>query len=105
MWEACEKASLLEKWINSSLKSCDSLSPTVHDLVETHTYNSSSKDYMLGNSPECLKPGLSLSDLKVNVDLISFLQWQQVEKTIVKVAMAMPNNVKQCHSVKWFSNR
>ena len=104
MWEVCENASLLEKGINSSLKSSDTLSPTAHDLVETHTYNLSSKDYMLGNSPECLKPGLSLSDLKADVDLISSWQWQQVEKTIVKVAMTMPNNVKQCHSVKWFSN-
>ena len=34
--EVCENASLLAKGINSSLKSSDILSPTTHDLVETH---------------------------------------------------------------------
>ena len=74
------KASLLAKGINSSLKSSDILSPGVHDLVETHTYDSSSKDCMLRNCPECLKPGLSLFDFKADIDLISFLQWQRVEE-------------------------
>ena len=40
--------------------------------------------------PECLKPGLSLSNFKADVDLISFLQWQRVEKRIVKVNQTMP---------------
>ena len=40
---------------------------------------------MVGNCLECLKPGLSLSDFKAGADLISFLQWQHVEKKIVKV--------------------
>ena len=54
--EVCENASPLAKGINSSLKS-PILSPTAHDLVETHTCDSSSKDCMLRNCPECLKPG------------------------------------------------
>ena len=44
---------------------------------------------MLGNWPECLKPWLLLSDFKADVDLISFLQWQRVEKKIVKVNQTM----------------
>ena len=46
----------------------------------------------LGNCLECLKPGLSssaLPDFKVDVDSISFLQWQQVEKKIVKFNQTM----------------
>ena len=50
------------------------VSSTAHDLVETHTCDSSSNDCMLLNCPECLKPGLSLCDFKADVDLISFLQ-------------------------------
>ena len=88
--EVCGNTSLLMKGINSSLKSSNILLPTAHDLVETHTCDLSSKDCMLGNYPECLKPGLSLSDFKADVDLISFLQWQQVEKKIVKVNQTMP---------------
>ena len=88
--EVCKNTSLLAKRINSSLKSSDILSPTARDLVETHLCASSSKDCMLGNCPECLKPGLSLSDFKVDADLISFLQWQQVEKKIAKVNQTMP---------------
>ena len=80
----CKNPSLFAKGINSSLKSSDILSPTAHNLVETHTCDSSSKVCMLGNCSECLKPGLSLSNFKADVDLISFLQWQQVEKKIVK---------------------
>ena len=86
--EVCENASLLAKGINSNLKSSDIL-PTAHDLVETHTCDSSSKDCMLGNCPECLKPGLLLSDFKADVDLISFLQWQRVEKKTAKVNQTM----------------
>ena len=85
LWEVCENASLLAKGINSSCKTSDILSPTAHDLVETHTCNSVSKDWMLRNCPECLKLGLSLSDFKADVGFISFLQWQRVEKKIVKV--------------------
>ena len=88
--EASEKASLLAKRINSSLESSNILSPTAHDLVETHTCGSSSKDCLLGNCLECLKPGLSISDFKAYVVLISFLQWQQVEKNIVIVNQTMP---------------
>ena len=88
--EVCEKSFLLAKGINSSLKSSDILSPTAHNLVETHICDSSSKDFMLGNCPECLKPGLSLSDFKGDVDLVSFLQWQWVEKKIAKVNQTMP---------------
>ena len=88
--EVCENASLLVKGTNSSLKSSDILSPTAHDLVETNTCDSSSKYCMLGNCLECLKSGLSLSDFKTDVDLISFLQWQWVEKQIVKVNQTMP---------------
>ena len=43
---------------------------------------------MLGNCPDYLKPGLSLSDFKSVVDLISFLQCQRAEKKIVKVNQA-----------------
>ena len=60
--EFCENTSLLAKGINSSLKSSDILSPTARDLVETHTCDSCSNDCMLGNCPECLKPGLWLSE-------------------------------------------
>ena len=42
--EVCENASLLAKGINSGCKSSDILSPTAHDLVKTHTYDSISKD-------------------------------------------------------------
>ena len=87
--EVCKNASLLARGINSSLKSSDILSPTAHDLVETHTCDSSSKDCLLGNCPECLKPGLSLSDFKADVDLISLLQRQRVEEKTVKVNNAM----------------
>ena len=51
--------------------------------------NSTSRDCMLGNCPDYLKPGLSLSDFKSVVDLISFLQCQRAEKKIVKVNQAM----------------
>ena len=87
--EVCKKASLLARGINSSLNSSDILLPTAHDLVETHTYDSSSKHCMLRNCPECLKPGLSLPNFNADVDLISFLQWQRVEKKIVKVTQRM----------------
>ena len=53
-----------------SLKSNDILLPNAGNLVETHTCYSSSKDYMLGNYQEYLKPGLSLSDFKADIDLI-----------------------------------
>ena len=76
--------------MNSRLKSSDILSPTAHDLVETHTCDSSSKHCMLGNCPVCLKPGLSLPHFKADVDLISFLQWQLVEKKTAKVNQTMP---------------
>ena len=55
-------------------------------MVETHTCDSSSKDCMLVNYSECLKPELLLFDFKADVDLISFLQWQRVVKKIVKVS-------------------
>ena len=88
--EVYENASLLAREINSSLKSSDILLPTAHNLVKTHTWDLSSKDCMLGNCPECLKLGLSLSDFKADVDLISFLQRKRVEKKIVKVNHTMP---------------
>lgn len=78
--KVCKKVLLLAKGINSSLKWNDILLLTAHDLAESHTFDSSSKDCMLGNFPECLKLRLSLSDFKVDVDLTTFLQWQQVEK-------------------------
>ena len=53
-----------------SLKSNDILLPNAGNLVERHTCYSSSKDYMLGNYQEYLKPGLSLSDFKADIDLI-----------------------------------
>ena len=81
--ELCENVSLLTKEISSSFKSSDILWPTAHDLVETHTRDLSSED-CIANCPECLKSGLSLSDFKADVGLISFLQWQRVEKKIVK---------------------
>ena len=87
--EVCQNAPLLEKGVNSSLKSSDILSPTVHDLVEIHTCNSSSKDFVLGSCPECLNPGLSFSDLKTDVDLIFFLLWELVGKKIVKLNQTM----------------
>ena len=43
------------------------------------------------------KPGLSLSDFKIDVDFIFFLQRQRVEKKIVKVN-------QKYHLVKWFPN-
>ena len=49
--EVRENTSLLAKGINSSLKSSDALSLTAHDLVETHTCDSSSKTCRLGNCP------------------------------------------------------
>ena len=45
---------------------------------------------MLGNRWGGLKPGLSLSDFKTDVDLISFSLWQRVEKKIVKVNQTIP---------------
>ena len=36
--EVCKNAPLLAKVINSSLKSSDILSPTAHELAETHTH-------------------------------------------------------------------
>ena len=60
------------------------------EVCETRTCDSSSKNCMLGNYPEYLKLGLSLSDFKADVDLISFLQWQRVEKKIVKVNQTIP---------------
>ena len=45
---------------------------------------------MLRNCPECLKPGISLSDFKADLDLISFLQWQRLGKKIIKVNQTMP---------------
>ena len=104
LYEVGESASLLAKGINSSLKSSDVLSPTAHDLVETHTCDSSSKDYMLVNCPEYLKPGLSLPDFKADIDLISFLQWQRVEKKIVKVNQTMPFGQVICKWVETMSN-
>ena len=72
------------------MNSSDILSHTTHDLVETRTCNSSSQYCMPGNCPECLKPVPSLSDFKADVDLISFWQWQRIEKKIVKVNQTMP---------------
>ena len=45
---------------------------------------------MLWDSWECINPGLSLSDSKLDVNLISFLPWQQVEEVIVKVNQTLP---------------
>ena len=87
--EVCKSASLLAKRINSSLKSSDILLLTAHDLVETQACDLSSRDCILGNCPECLKPWLSLSNFKADVDVISFLQWQPLEKKIVKVNRTM----------------
>ena len=87
--EVCKNASLLAKRINSSLKSSDILLLTAHDLVETQACDLSSRDCILGNCPECLKPWLSLSNFKADVDVISFLQWQRLEKKIVKVNQTM----------------
>ena len=39
--------------------------------------------------PEFLRQGLLLSGFKADVDLISLLQWQWVEKKIVKVNQTM----------------
>ena len=78
--EVCDNASLLTKGINSSLKSSSILLPNAHNMVETHTCKSISRDYMRLNCQEYFKSGLSLSDFKAHVDLISFLQWQWVEK-------------------------
>ena len=86
LYEVYKNASILVKGINSSLNSSDILSLTAHDLVETNTCNLSSKDCMLGNCPECLKPGLSLSDFKADIDLISFFGMTQVETKILKVS-------------------
>ena len=72
------------------MKSGDILLPTAHDLVETHTFDSSSKDCMFRKCAECLNPGPSLSNFKGDVDLISFLQWQRVDKKIVKVNQTIP---------------
>ena len=88
--EVCKNVSLLAKGINSGLKSSNILSSSTHDLVETHTCDSSSKDCKLENYPECLKPGLSLSDFKADVYLISLFQWQQLQKKIAKVNQTMP---------------
>ena len=70
-----KNALLLEKEINSSLRSSDILSPTAH-LYGAHTCDSRSKNFMLGNCPKLLKLGLLLSDLKADGRLISFLQSQ-----------------------------
>ena len=72
--EVCENASLLANGINPSLKSSDKLLSTPPNLVEIHTCDSTSNGCMLGNCRECLKPGLSLSHFKAQVDFISFLQ-------------------------------
>ena len=60
------------------------------NLFKTCTCDSSSKNCMLRNCMKCLKPGLSSSDFKADVYLISFLQWQGIEKKIVKVNEMMP---------------
>ena len=88
--EVCENASLFAKGKNSSLKSNYILSPTAQNLFKTCTCHSSSKNCMLRNCMKCLKPGLSSSDFKADVYLISFLQWQGIEKKIVKVNEMMP---------------
>ena len=80
--------------LNPSLTSSDLLSSTTHDLVETHRCNSSSK---LLSCPECFWPGLSLSDFKAVLDLVSFLRWKRLEQKSSKL-------IKQCHLVKWFPN-
>ena len=72
--EVCENASLLAQAKNSVLKSSDFLLPIAHNRVETHTCHLGSKDYILGNCPACLKLGLSLSDFKADIHLISFLR-------------------------------
>ena len=89
LYEVCKNTSLLAREINSSVKLGGILSPTAHSLVETHTCDSSSKHCVLSHCPECIRSGLSLSDLKAHVDLISFLQRQRVEKKIVKVNQTM----------------
>ena len=55
-----------------------------------HPCDWSSKDCMLGKCLECLKPGLLLSDFKADIDFISFLKWQPVEKKIYNVNQTMP---------------
>ena len=78
--EVCKNTSVLAKGINSGLKSSDILSSLLTIWLKTHTCDSSSKDCKLENYPECLKPGLSLSDFKADVCLISLSQWQQLQK-------------------------
>ena len=94
----------MARGINSSLKSSDISTPTNQNLIETHTCDSSSKGCMLENSPECLKPGLSLSDLKVDVHLISLLQKQRVQKNIVKVKQTMSFSQVISKGVETMSN-
>ena len=55
----------------------------------THTCHLTSNDCMSGNCPECLQPGLLLSDLKTDIDLIFFVQWLWVEEKIVRVNQMM----------------
>ena len=61
-----------------------------HDLIETYTYNSSSKDCLPVNCPKYLKQELLLLDSKADVDLVSFLHWQHVQKKTVKVNKTIP---------------
>ena len=44
---------------------------------------------MLGNCPECLKPGLSLSDFEAEVDLISFYNGKELKKIEVNQTMLL----------------
>lgn len=90
LYEVYKNASILVKGINSSLNSSDILSTTAQDLVETYMCDSSSDDLILRNCPGCLKPELSLSDFKADINLHSFLQWRRVEKVIVKYNQTIP---------------
>ena len=72
------------------MNSSDILSTTAQELVETYMCDSSSDDLILRNCPGCLKPELSLSDFKADINLHSFLQWRRVEKVIVKYNQTIP---------------
>lgn len=92
--EICEKASIFAKGINASLKQ-DYLFPNAHDFVEIYACSSSSRDCMVGDFPQCLKPGLPLLDFKEECTMISFFQSKRVGKKIYKIMKSDLNGMKQ----------
>ena len=94
-----QNVSLFAKGVNANLKQ-SYLFPNAHDLFEMYACNSSSKDCMVGDCPKCLRTGLSLSEFKEECTMITFFQWERIEKKIVKLSKSLQKNESYLNEMK-----